>query len=64
LATWQYRPTYLPSPLVMDIGMNSEEIGEPMLIYLGFIQGPERRLTFARERQGVALDFKSSRKSR
>jgi hypothetical protein len=39
--TWQYRPPYLPEPLSIEIGTNSENLNEPMLFYLSFAGRPE-----------------------
>jgi hypothetical protein len=35
-ATWEYQPAYLPNPLSLGVGRNSEVLTEPMLIYLPF----------------------------
>src|SRR5258706_2610515 len=35
---WEYRPNYLPAPLCMHIGTNSETLSEPMLVYLAFVK--------------------------
>jgi hypothetical protein len=34
--TWEYRPPYLPPPLVIHMGQNSESIGEPLLFHASF----------------------------
>jgi hypothetical protein len=38
-ATWQYRPTYLPPPLAIDVAV-ATAIEEPLLFYLAFQRGP------------------------
>jgi Glyoxalase-like domain len=41
---WQYRPAYLPDPLVMHIG--DARIEEPMWIYLSFMRRAQREQWF------------------
>jgi hypothetical protein len=41
---WEYRPSYLPDPLVMHIGEAGLE--EPMWVYLGFMRRLEREQRF------------------
>ena len=33
---WTYRPSYLPAPLTIHVGSNSNQIDEPLLFYLSF----------------------------
>jgi hypothetical protein len=40
-ATWPYRPAYLPHPLVIEMGANSDRIDEPLLFYLSFGHRPD-----------------------
>ncbi len=45
-ATWEYRPAYLPEPLVIHMGANSETVSEPLLFAFGRPAnsgGPSRR---------------------
>jgi hypothetical protein len=35
-ATWQYRPPYLPAPLAIEMGVNSQLSGEPLLFFTSF----------------------------
>jgi hypothetical protein len=48
---WEYRPTYLPSPLSMEIGEGGLE--EPMWVYLGFLSRAQREQHFAEHSSGV-----------
>jgi hypothetical protein len=41
---WDYRPTYLPSPLSMRIG--EADVDEPMWVYLSFLNISQRRQWF------------------
>jgi hypothetical protein len=38
---WEYRPAYLPAPLAIHVGMNSEIVGEPLVFYLPFGRRPD-----------------------
>ena len=35
-AIWEYRPAYLPEPLSIQVGVNSEVLTEPLLFFLPF----------------------------
>jgi hypothetical protein len=48
---WEYRPAYLPDPLVMHIGEASVE--EPMWVYLSFIRRVDREQKFAEHPVGM-----------
>jgi hypothetical protein len=39
--TWEYRPPYLPDPLAIHMGCNSEVTTEPLLFYLPFGRRPD-----------------------
>ena len=39
---WAYRPPYLPEPLSISVGTNSEAIAEPMLFQTPFGKRPDR----------------------
>ena len=39
--TWEYRPPYLPEPLAIRMGCNSELTAEPLLFYLPFGRRPD-----------------------
>ncbi len=36
ILTWEYRPPYLPDPLVIHMGENSEVAAEPLVFYIAF----------------------------
>ena len=36
IPTWEYRPPYLPDPLVIHIGENSDVAAEPLVFYIAF----------------------------
>jgi hypothetical protein len=38
--TWEYRPPYLPDPMVIHMGVNSEVVTEPLLFYSTFGRRP------------------------
>jgi len=40
-ASWDYRPPYLPEPRVIAMGLNSPQVGEPLLFHLGFGRRPD-----------------------
>ncbi len=48
---WEYRPAYLPDPLVMHIAESGVE--EPMWIYLGFLRRADREQWFTEHPAGV-----------
>ncbi len=48
---WEYRPTYLPGPLVMHIG--DVGIEEPMWIYLRFMRRTQRKNWFIEHPVGI-----------
>jgi len=48
---WQYRPAYLPEPLVMHIG--NVGIEEPMWIYLSFMRRTQREQWFIEHPIGI-----------
>jgi hypothetical protein len=48
---WEYRPAYLPEPLVMHIG--EAGIEEPLWVYLGFAKRAERQRWFEGHAAGV-----------
>jgi hypothetical protein len=48
---WQYRPTYLPDPLLMYIG--DAGIEEPMWVYLDFMRRSHRECQFPKRPIGV-----------
>jgi len=48
---WEYRPAYLPDPLVMHIAESGVE--EPMWIYLGFLRRADREQWFAEHPAGL-----------
>ncbi len=39
--TWEYRPPYLPAPLVLHAGMNSPRVEEPLLFYWPVSRRPD-----------------------
>jgi hypothetical protein len=45
--TWEYRPDYLPDPLAIHVGENSEQTAEPLLFHIAFGRrsdpGPQSR---------------------
>ena len=41
-STWEYRPPYLPAPLVIQMGTNSETVNEPLLFYVSFGRRPDQ----------------------
>jgi hypothetical protein len=47
----EYRPSYLPDPLVMDIG--EAEVEEPMWVYLRFMRQVDRECQFVEHPIGV-----------
>jgi hypothetical protein len=49
--SWEYRPAYLPDPLVMHIGEGGIE--EPMWFYLGFMQRARREEWFIEHPIGI-----------
>lgn len=40
--SWKYRPPYLPAPLSIAVGNNSEELTEPMLFQILFGKRPDQ----------------------
>jgi hypothetical protein len=38
---WEYRPPYLPPSLCMHVGVNSEVVEEPVLLYIPFARRPD-----------------------
>ena len=40
--TFEYRPPYLPEPLVIQVGTNAAILTEPLLFYLPFAKRPDR----------------------
>lgn len=48
---WEYRPSYLPDPLVMLIGDAGVE--EPMWVYLSFMRLADREQRFQQNRLGI-----------
>ena len=48
---WEYRPAYLPDPLVMHIG--DAGIEEPMWVYLSFMQRLDRERQFVEHPIGI-----------
>ena len=48
---WQYRPSYLPDPLVMHLGEAGVE--EPMWVYLGFMRRFDREQRFVEHPIGL-----------
>ena len=46
---WEYRPGYLPPSLCIHVATNSQKFSEPMLFYLAFVEGANRRSAFERE---------------
>jgi hypothetical protein len=40
-ATWEYRPSYLPPPLSIQVAKNVDVLAEPMLFLLAFAQPPD-----------------------
>ena len=48
---WEYRPAYLPDPLVMHIGDAGVE--EPMWVYLSFMRRLDREQHFAEHPAGI-----------
>lgn len=40
-ATWEYRPPYLPVPLMIQMGDNSETVDEPLLFAIAFGRRPD-----------------------
>jgi hypothetical protein len=49
--TWEYRPAYLPDPLVMHIG--DVGIEEPMWVYLSFMRRAQREQWFIEHPIGI-----------
>lgn len=39
---WAYTPSYVPTPLVVHIGDNSDRLTEPMLFYMAFGRRPDQ----------------------
>jgi hypothetical protein len=50
-ASWEYRPSYLPDPLVMQIG--EAGIEEPMWVYLSFMRRLHREERFIEHPLGI-----------
>jgi hypothetical protein len=50
---WEYRPAYLPDPLVMHIG--DVGIEEPMWIYLSFMRRAQCELWFIEQMMGFGI---------
>jgi hypothetical protein len=50
-AAWEYRPAYLPDPLVMQIAESGVE--EPMWIHLGFLRRADREQHFTEHPAGM-----------
>jgi Glyoxalase-like domain len=48
---WEYRPSYLPDPLVMHIGEAGVE--EPMWVYLSFMRRADREQRFVEHPVGI-----------
>jgi hypothetical protein len=48
---WEYRPSYLPDPLFMDIG--EAEVEEPMWVHLRFMRRVDRECQFVEHPIGV-----------
>ncbi|HZS05256.1 MAG TPA: VOC family protein [Blastocatellia bacterium] len=42
--TWEYRPSYLPEPLSIEVGTNADTLTEPMLFYMAFGRRTDVRL--------------------
>lgn len=40
--TWEYRPPYLPAGLSFQMGVNSMEVGEPLLFFMPWLSAPSR----------------------
>jgi hypothetical protein len=40
-SAWEYRPPYLPDPLMINMGSNFEILTEPLLFYLAFARRPD-----------------------
>lgn len=40
LETWEYAPPYLPSGVVIPVGLNSERLDEPFMFFLPWSRGP------------------------
>jgi hypothetical protein len=40
-SSWEYRPPYLPEPLVIHMGTNSERAAEPLLFYFPLVRRPD-----------------------
>jgi len=49
--SWEYRPAYLPDPLVMHIGDGGIE--EPMWVYMSFMSRPQREHWFREHPIGI-----------
>lgn len=49
--SWQYRPAYLPDPLVMDIGVAGIE--EPMWVHMRFMKRAQREQWFIEHPIGI-----------
>ena len=49
--SWEYRPAYLPDPLVMDIG--EAGIEEPMWVYMRFMKRAQREQWFIERPIGI-----------
>jgi hypothetical protein len=48
---WEYRPSYLPDPLVMHIA--ESEVEEPMWVYLSFLRRADREQRFTEHPAGI-----------
>jgi hypothetical protein len=48
---WEYRPAYLPDPLIMHIG--EAPVEEPMWVYLSFMQRADRERRFLGHPSGI-----------
>lgn len=46
---WEYRPPYLPAPLVIQMGANSERVNEPLLFSFDFNRRPDAYPTERRQ---------------
>jgi hypothetical protein len=57
--TWEYRPHYLPDPLVIHMGVDSEVATQPLLFYSSFGRRPDSREPLRRQPLNHAVDLRA-----
>jgi hypothetical protein len=55
---WDYAPSYLPPPLTIHIGNNSEVLAEPMLFHMTFGSRPDKAPEARRQRMEHPIGFR------